>query len=556
MASQHAEGASAPDGYVQADSRASFIQLKSRPLQFREDGARESLRINRGLMEGYSDLASASAEGVTASQKIDAAMGERIQTESQSASWTASLFQGLKKTDAKIGSSIEGTLTGYNASAYSSKDYADAGQTGHISGTFSSTAVAGKAIQTRESSYPEYDFDMSARKDTAGSFAAGILRFYVDEEDPNIVSIQGAVDASESGDAINIAPGTYYENVKIDKSLTVKGAGASDTIVDGQQAGSVFTIGKENPNANVNLSDMTIQGGTGTQIEFLPGYTPQCGGGIFNYGTMELSDSIVSGNVALYGGGIFNRGTTSIIGTDILENTAYVGGGISNDATGKLNVIGSTVSLNAAYQHGYGGGIYNNDGIANVNGSTISENIGSGFFSGGAGILNIDSCIISKNTANNHYGGGVINLASSTLNINSSTISENTAAYAGGIYNAGTVTISDSTISGNTAYHYGGGILNAGITASVIGCNITENSADYGGGIFTEGMYQVSTMGISSSNISKNTARYDGGGIFNTFGPVTIAGSTISENTAYNRGGGIFNNYRSNVHLKKRLYRP
>ena len=53
--------------------------------------------------------------------------------------------------------------------------------------------------------------------------------------------IQDGVTLAFSGGTVNLAAGTYKENVQIDKSLTVKGAGATQTIVDGNKGGSVFS---------------------------------------------------------------------------------------------------------------------------------------------------------------------------------------------------------------------------------------------------------------------------------------------------------------------------
>jgi len=66
--------------------------------------------------------------------------------------------------------------------------------------------------------------------------------------------------------------------VQIDKSLTVKGAGKANTIVNGQLAGSVFTIGPNNPSARVSLLDMTIENGNALN-----------GGGIYSKGTLDLT---------------------------------------------------------------------------------------------------------------------------------------------------------------------------------------------------------------------------------------------------------------------------
>ena len=511
FASQTADSAFSPNGYIQLDSGAEFEQLKSKPLQFREDTAEASTRVVRGSIEGYSDLASASAQGIKTTQQMDSATGSQIRTKSASSSPTAWPFQGMKKTaNAKVSTTAEGTLTGYNVSAESSQDYAEAEQAGHIFGTFSSTAVAGKANITRTSNYGnEYDFSMHAKKDASGSFATGTLGYYVDNVSPSANRIQGAVDASESGDAINIAPGTYFENVQIDKSLYVNGAGgAYDTIVDGQQSGSVFTIGMNNPNVDVALSGMTIQGGSGTYTERWPGEPlVQCGGGIWNAGRLSLMDSIVWGNTANeYGSGIWSTGNLTVDRSLIYGNEVpRDGGGIWN--SGELTVRDSTVAGNSAYWNGggiwssgnmlvensyiaentaglFGGGIANDMGQATMKNSTISENTAAG---GGGGVYNIFGIVsledsnISWNSGND--GGGIYSFYHSMVNLNdNSRISYNKAARGGGIFNNyyGIVNLNSGSIDHNNATSptpSGGGIYDLGILTGNIGI-VHNNTPD------------------------------------------------------------------------------
>ncbi|TMI20303.1 PKD domain-containing protein [Candidatus Bathyarchaeota archaeon] len=69
-------------------------------------------------------------------------------------------------------------------------------------------------------------------------------------------TIQSAVTAAVSGDSIIVASGTYAENVLIDKSLTLTGAGNSSTFLDGQGIGpgvTVFTT------SGVAISGFTIR---------------------------------------------------------------------------------------------------------------------------------------------------------------------------------------------------------------------------------------------------------------------------------------------------------
>jgi hypothetical protein len=219
--------------------------------------------------------------------------------------------------------------------------------------------------------------------------------------------IQDGVTLASSGGTVNIAAGTYKENVKIDKSLTVNGAGATQTIVDGNKAGSVFTLGKNNPKVDVTLSGMTIQGGSGSLIRTAYGTTGVCGGGVLNYGRLTVTDSIIQGNTAKFlGGGIYNVGT--------------------------LDVLGSTISGNTA---GYGGGFYN------------------------YGTTTVKACTITKNAATNG-GGGIYSCCSSKTTLVDSTVSYNSAIkIGGGIATQGTFFIKGaSTITGNTAKS--GGAIN------------------------------------------------------------------------------------------------
>ena len=178
--------------------------------------------------------------------------------------------------------------------------------------------------------------------------------------------IQPAIDAASPGRVIRVAPGIYNENVLIDKSLIVKGAGADKTIVDGKQAGSVFTIGKNSPNVDVTLSGMTITGGTGTPILDPSGGITSSGGGIFNNGTTTLTNCIVSGNTAHRGGGIMNYGNVNLNGDSITRNTAFDGGGINN-YIGTMNMNSGSITENTANE--YGGGIYSYNSQATFDGT-------------------------------------------------------------------------------------------------------------------------------------------------------------------------------------------
>ena len=84
-------------------------------------------------------------------------------------------------------------------------------------------------------------------------------------------------------------------------------------------------------------------------------------GGIFNGGTLNVSNSTISGNTASGdGGGIYNRGTLNVSNSTISGNTAHGdGGGIYNSYSSILTLLFSTVTQNQAANNG--GGVYQND---------------------------------------------------------------------------------------------------------------------------------------------------------------------------------------------------
>jgi hypothetical protein len=236
-----------------------------------------------------------------------------------------------------------------------------------------------------------------------------------------------------SGDSIMVAPAVYTENLPIDRSLKIIGSDAATTIVDGNQAGTVFTI---NGYIHVTLSKMTIRNGLAVY-----------GGGIRNSGTLTVTQSTVSGNTAEEGGGGYNSGTLTMF-----EST----------------VSGNAAGLGLPHRWAMGAGIYNT-GSLTINRSTVTGNIVTDpYWAKGGGICNyktggvtINNSTVSYNQANiacscsGSYGGGIDNAG--TLAINNSTISENFIgqlgdAYGGGIDNTGTLTINNTTISHNTAY--------------------------------------------------------------------------------------------------------
>jgi parallel beta-helix repeat protein len=74
--------------------------------------------------------------------------------------------------------------------------------------------------------------------------------------------IQEVINEANPGDTIHVSSGTFYENIVINKTLTLIGANKSTTIIDGNKTDSVVTIEAN----NVVLRGFTIQNGLGEGI--------------------------------------------------------------------------------------------------------------------------------------------------------------------------------------------------------------------------------------------------------------------------------------------------
>ncbi|WP_183061672.1 choice-of-anchor U domain-containing protein [Motilibacter peucedani] len=105
------------------------------------------------------------------------------------------------------------------------------------------------------------------------------------------------------------------------------------------------------------------------------GQTSQ-GGGIFNNGSLTLTDTTLAGNVATRGGGLSNLKHADLVGVTVSGNRVWGGGGgirnVSDDAV--LDISFSTITGNEANRPGgsgepdrFGGGIMNLGPVAQVN---------------------------------------------------------------------------------------------------------------------------------------------------------------------------------------------
>ncbi len=261
----------------------------------------------------------------------------------------------------------------------------------------------------------------------------------------------------------------------------IDGPGAGIVTVSGNNTSEVFSIASDTV---VSISGLSIIDGNGT-----------FGGGLFNEGTLTITNTTFTGNSAPYGGAIYTRalvghpldGILTLTGDTFSSNSATAeSGAIDNWAGGTVTVTDDTFTGNSAP---YGGAIGNEWGSVAVSNSTFSNN-----------------------TASTGAGGAIINYNpsdafSNSLSVVGSTISGNAAVNGGGIANGGpdTLSLTNDTITGNSVTGTGGGLYDNG-TSTLINCTVTGNSAAGGGGIANVG----GTVFIGNTIVAANTASSGG----------------------------------------------
>ena len=175
-------------------------------------------------------------------------------------------------------------------------------------------------------------------------------------------TIQDGIDAATPEGTVNVAAGTYNENIIVSakKKVKILGAGADVTTIIGDGSTSVVT-------GNSMHADSRIEGFTITsQVQ---NHTPIFGGGInLENSATTIANCNITGNSAAYGGGIhisWISGTVlspQVINSLVINNSATVwGGGIFfvNYSLSQIMKLSPTVMNSTIADNTGGDGVYN-----------------------------------------------------------------------------------------------------------------------------------------------------------------------------------------------------
>ena len=282
-----------------------------------------------------------------------------------------------------------------------------------------------------------------------------------------VCTLRAAIEEANAlagADAVNVPGGNYAlvsDALVVNDELTITGTGAGATIIDG---GGIALGG-----IAASIRGVTVRN------------AHQSGGGIINYGTLTLTDSIVSDNGV---GGIDNEGTLTVERVTVRGNSGGLAGGIAS--SGSLVVVDSTIANNSGQ---IGGGVLALWGTATISNSTVSGNsaVHGGGISAGlcafgctSAYVVLNNVTITNNTASTGDGGGVAVFGgadgSSTLRLGNSVIAGNSDQ--GGDYpDCGPGLLSDGyNLIGNTAGCFIYGDLTGNVTGVSAGLGPLQNN--------------------------------------------------------------------------------
>jgi hypothetical protein len=380
--------------------------------------------------------------------------------------------------------------------------------------------------------------------------------------------IAPAVTAAQSGDTVTVAAGTYQGGFTIGVSLTLTGAGASQTIIKG--GGPVVTISAPGPSKlNVAISGVTITGGvaqsspesaalygkagvlaSGGGIEITPDNIKNANSETPG-ATVAVSNSTITGNVvsptvlvpspsgaqcpggtckfaSAEGGGIYNAGDLTLTNTTVTDNSSVSalasdasGGGIENEM-GSLTIVDSTLTGNKTGVTSPNGRFANSGaidvlkGALTIRGSSVTHN------SATATTAQPDS------VQSGAIAGAIHVHPSSTAAISNTTISNNsvTQTNTGGSANADSGALHTDvnvTLSGDV-------IADNHVRAVSLGPSSADSDGNSGAGQFLAATvnntrFTGNTVTVSSAH---GPASAEGGSMI--FGPGSISNSVIRGN--------------------------
>lgn len=331
-------------------------------------------------------------------------------------------------------------------------------------------------------------------------------------------SLRAAIAGANDGDVITFAIGGTITNLTgellIAKNLDIVGPGPGNLAVSGHNSSRVFNIVG---GVVVNLSGLTIcdghprDGAAGTN-SFTPGGPGEDGGGIYNSGTLALTNCVLTRCRSGQGGWGFSDTLLPPGGSGPSNGgNGGSGGGIYN--AGTLTLAACALSSNTNGSGGSGGlsrlGIY-------VGGAGGSGGSGGGIYDAGAAVL--IACTFGFNCAGAGGAGGAGGPGGSTQSDGGPGGSGGNGGSGGALYTLSSPALLSCTFAGNSAGSGGqGGAAGSGLIGSRLGPGGSGGTGGdggaggSGGGLCCLGSFQAGACTFSANAAGQGGAGGQGG---------------------------------------------
>jgi predicted outer membrane repeat protein len=306
----------------------------------------------------------------------------------------------------------------------------------------------------------------------------------------DFTTIQAAIDASVTGDEVQVSAGTYFENLDfLGKTLTVRSlAGPDHTILDGSlgppDRGSCAILHSGETQA-CSLEGFVLQHGTGS---IRPPFGVSVGGAILlQNSSMTIRNCRFAGNSASNGGAIFfSGGNATITDCAFNGNVATTYGGAISGSSGYLNISDCTFAANVA-QTGDGAVSLAENASATIAQTSFlgnSARAGAGLNIGQSSAhADLTDCTFAKNRATALHGGG-LRVDEGYVILQGCLFRENVAVLDGGgliLLDAAFGLVGNCTFVGNQADRLGGQLALYGSTLHCTQTILAEGVGPAGG---------------------------------------------------------------------------
>ncbi|WP_455645648.1 C1 family peptidase [Methanosphaera sp.] len=392
------------------------------------------------------------------------------------------------------------------------------------------------------------------------------------EEHPwNSIS-QSAFDSMNNNSTVYIANGVYTFNyLNISNDITIIGENAENTVIDG--VNGLTSVGLLNISGNTIINNITFANTQNTAIinqknltldnarfynNTVKGEESAC---INNDGILNIKNTIFT-NIYSVCGAAISSSDSDVERNVLVDNCTF----INCTAKNMTNSIGGVAYFR-----------YSNVTITNSKFTNCKSGMGSIFLLSRSK-LNMNNCEIKNNGAYN--SSSLISSYTSNITLNNILFEENKVNSSGLYVTSGTLDVYNSQFKNNSAYNTASCIYVSEANTTINNTYFTNNQAftDIGGTIYVNNSYLIinnsqfnnnlASMGgaivihngtgtnfnlnktlynatIINTTFTNNTAKYEGGAIYDVYSTLSIESSTFTNNTA--RSGGAI--YTDNLKL-------